>query len=107
YGFVKTSSSSYTTDNLKFKVYILEGGVFTPVTDVAAVSNLNDGVAHFVKNNVNYAILLPANSTKSLYVAFWINEITASQNADQEKDLNCRIGFEGVGGSQVSVSFDV
>lgn len=107
YGFVKTKTSSYTTNNVKFKVYAFEDDVYVPVTDAAVVSNVSNGVVHFTKNSANYATSIAANDTETLYVAFWISEISAPQNADQDKDLNCVIGFEGIGGAQVSNSFGV
>lgn len=106
-GFIRTTSSTYTTTNLKYKVYTKTNNTYTAVTDASSLSNDSGGSTYFKTNNNNYIITLPNNSSQTYYVLFWINEIKADQNQDQGKNYSCRFGFEGTTGSQLSASFNI
>lgn len=106
-GFIKTNLSTYTTNNLKYKVYTKTNNTYTAITDDMTVSNEVDSKVYFKKNSSNYTLLLPANSTLTYYISFWINEVNGEQNDDQEKDYSCNFGFEGINGSKLSASFNI
>ena len=107
YGFVRTNTSTYITNNLKFKVYTRSNNTYTAITDATSVSNNSGDSVYFKVNNVNYTTNLTTNQTQTYYVVFWINEINDSQNDDQDKDYSCKFGFEGTDGAQLSVLFSV
>ena len=107
YGFVRTNTSTYTTNNLKYKVYTKTGSTYTAITDATSVSNESGNSVYFKKNNVNYTTSLSTNQEQKYYVVFWINEVNEDQNDDQNKDYSCKFGFEGSDGAQLSVLFSV
>lgn len=105
--FVRTISSTYTTTNLKYKVFTKSGNTYTAVSDAMTLSH-NAGDSVFAKsNNSNVTFSLQTNGTQELYFAFWIQEVNQAQNDDQNKDYNCKIGFEANNSTQLSVSFSV
>ena len=106
-GYVITSSSTYTTNNLKYKVYTKSGNVYTAVTDAMILSHNSGDSVYFKSNNVNLTTNIAINETKTYYIAFWINEVNGVQNADQEQNYSCKIGFEGLNGSSLSIPFNV
>ena len=71
------------------------------------VNNTKDSNVYFKKTNNNYNISLAVSGSLTYYVAFWIEEISGEQNADQSKTYSCRFGFEGVNGANLSAEFDV
>ena len=107
YGFVRTNTSTYTTNNLKFKVYTRSNNTYTAITDASSVSNNSGDSVYFKLNNTNITTSLATNQTQTYYVVFWINEINDDQNDDQNKDYSCKFGFEGTDGAQLSVLFNV
>lgn len=106
-GFIRTNTSTYITNNLKYKVYTKTGTTYTAITDAESLSNNSGDSVYFKKNNTNVVTSLAANATQDYYVVFWINEKNESQNDDQEKDFSCKFGFEGTDGAQLSASFNV
>ncbi len=106
-GFVMTTSSTYVTNNLKYRVYTMSNGIYTAVTDTLSLSNDSGGSSYFKSNNSNYSITLPTGGNQDYYIVFWIQEINGEQNMDQGKNYSCRIGFEGVNGSKLSAAFNI
>lgn len=106
-GFIRTNSSTYITNNLKYKVYTKNQDTYTAVTDLQSLSNDSGGSTYFKKDNNNYVTTLNKNETVTYYILFWLNEASSEQNDDQEKNYNCKFGFEGVNGSKLSASFSV
>lgn len=105
--FVRTNSSTYTTNHLKYKVFTKSGNTYTAVSDAMVISH-NAGDSVYAKlNNTNITFSLLANATQDLYFAFWIEEVNQAQNDDQNKDYSCKIGFEANSSTQLSVSFSV
>lgn len=111
HGFIRTSNSTYLTNNLKYMVYSEENGILTPVTDVMTLSHTSGDTVYFKKNNTNINITVEDGSsektTKTYYVSFWLSEINGEQNDDQGKSYNCKIGFESMYGDKLSSTFEI
>lgn len=110
-GFIRTSTSTYTSNNLKYMVYSENSGVFTPVTDILTLTHNSGDTVYFKKNNMNFSTsLLDGTSSPQIityYIAFWISEINGEQNEDQDKTFDCKIGFESVYGDKLTSTFVV
>lgn len=109
HGFIRTSNSTYTSDNLKFMIYTKNGNVYTPITDIITITHNSGDTMYFKKNSSTYVTKIGDGTTSpqtiSYYVVFWISEIEASQNEDQGKSYNCIMGFESIHGDKLTSSF--
>lgn len=110
-GFIRTSTSTYTSSNLKYMVYTENGGTYTPVTDALVLSHNSGDTVYFKKNNANYTTSLLDGTTSpqkvTYYIVFWISEINGDQNVDQSKTFDCKIGFESIYGDKLTSTFVV
>lgn len=106
-GFIRTSNSTYTTENLKYQVY---NSNFAAVTDVMTITHNSGDTVYFKKGEQSYPINLAdgtTNETKvSYYIVFWISEINEPQD-DQDKTYDCKIGFESIYGDKLTSTFNV
>lgn len=111
HGFIRTSNSTYTSDNLKFMVYTKNGNSYTPMTDPLTITHNSGDTIYFKKDGSNYITNVANGNTSpqtvSYYIVFWISEINASQNEDQGKIYNCMLGFESIHGDKLTSSFVV
>ena len=110
-GFIRTSTSTYTSSNLKYMVYTENGGTYTPVTDALVLTHNSGDTVYFKKNNANYTTSLLDGTTSpqkvTYYIVFWISEINGDQNVDQSKTFDCKIGFESIYGDKLTSTFVV
>ncbi len=111
HGFIRTSNSTYTSNNLKYMVYTNSGNTFTPVTDVLTLTHNSGDTVYFKKDGTNYITNI-ADGTNgaqkvTYYIVFWISEIEGEQNDDQSKTFDCKIGFESVYGDKLTSTFVV
>ena len=104
-GFVRTSNSTYTTNNLTYKVYTKTGNTYTPITSATSVSNAVGDTVYFKNNNSNYTTSLIANASATYYIVFFIKNVE-NNNDDMGKTFDCKIGFESIYGNELSASFD-
>ena len=99
-GYLKTSSTTYTTGNLKYQIYDTN---YNAVTDVLTPSLTANQKVYFKKgsNNVNTTI----NSTNiEYYLVMWITETNTMQTADYSKTYSGVVGFEAVSGDRIEAS---
>lgn len=99
-GYLKTSSTTYTTGNLKYQIYDTN---YNAVTDVLTPSLTANQKVYFKKgsNNVNTTI----NSTNiEYYLVMWITETNTMQTADYSKNYSGVVGFEAVSGDRIEAS---
>lgn len=110
-GFIRTSTSTYTSSNLKYIVYTENGGTYTPVTDALVLTHNSGDTVYFKKNSTNYTTSLLDGTTNpqkvTYYIVFWISEIEGEQNEDQSKTFDCKIGFESIYGDKLTSTFVV
>lgn len=110
-GFIRTSTSTYTSNNLKYMVYTENSGTFTPITDALVLTHDSGDTVYFKKNNTNYITSLLDGTTTSqkvtYYIVFWVSEINGEQNDDQSKTFDCKIGFESIYGDKLTSTFVV
>lgn len=110
-GFIRTSTSTYTSSNLKYMVYTENGGTYTPVTDALVLTHNSGDTVYFKKNSTNYTTSLLDGTTNpqkvTYYIVFWISEIEGEQNEDQSKTFDCKIGFESIYGDKLTSTFVV
>lgn len=57
HGFIRTSNSTYTSDNLKFMIYTKNGNVYTPITDIITITH-NSGDTMYFKRIVVLTLLI-------------------------------------------------
>lgn len=110
-GFIRTSTSTYTSNNLKYMVYTENRGTYTPVTDALVLTHNSGDTVYFKKNNTNFTTSLLDGTTTpqkvTYYIVFWISEIEGEQNEDQSKTFDCKIGFESIYGDKLTSTFVV
>lgn len=99
--YITTTSTTYTTTNLKAQLY---DDSFHPVSDVMTVSNDSNGKVYFTTSEENLAINL-GSSNKSYYLVVWIMETSSSQVNDQGKSFSGTITFEGENGESANIDF--
>ena len=110
-GFIRTSTSTYTSSNLKYMVYTENGGIYTPITDSLVLTHNSGDTVYFKKDGNNYITKMFDGTTTpqtiSYYIVFWITEIDGEQNEDQDKTFDCKIGFESIYGDKLTSTFVV
>lgn len=89
YGYVRTSSSSYTTDNLVYQIF---DSSYNALTDIMTISNVTDTTVYFKKNTVNYSIT--SNGNVEFYLVIWLHDTGDFQNEDYSKTFAGYVGFE-------------
>ena len=100
-GYITTSSSTYTTDNLKFQIYDVN---FNPVTDVVSLSQKANNKTYFINNSNMVSTTL--NSVDVVYyLVIWLTETGNVQNADYAKSFSGQVGFESISGEKLTASF--
>ena len=99
--YITTTSTTYTTTNLKAQLY---NSSFSPVSNVMSVSNDSNGKVYFTTSEGNLTINL-GTSNISYYLVVWISETSSSQLADQDKTFSGTITFEAENGESRSIDF--
>ena len=93
-GYLKTSSTTYTTGNLKYQVYDTN---YNAVTDVLTPSLTASQKVYFKKGSNNISTTI--NSTNvEYYLVMWITETNTMQTADYSKNYSGVVGFEAISG---------
>ncbi len=91
YGYIRTGTSTYTTDHLKFQVF---DPSFTALTDVMTLSNVTDEIVYFEKGSDYYTTT--SNGTVTYYLAIWLSDTGLPQPEDYSKTFDGFVGFESV-----------
>ena len=92
YGYVKTTSTTYTTSNLKYQIF---DSSYNAITDVMSISKTANDLVYFKKGTTQVSIA--STGTKTYYLAIWLSDTNNDQSADYSKTFNGAIGFELVG----------
>lgn len=99
-GYLKTSSTTYTTSNLKYQIF---NSSYTAVSDVMTVSTTANGVVYFTKNNNKVSISM-GNTTTEYYLVMWISDTNSMQTSDYSKTFSGVVGFEATSGNKLQAS---
>ena len=92
YGYVRTTESTYITDNLKYQIFDTN---YNALTDVMTLSKVADETVYNKKNDVNYSVV--STGTTTYYLVIWLTDIAAqNQSDDYSKTFSGVVGFESV-----------
>lgn len=97
YGYVKTISTTYTSDNLKYQIYDSNN---KSITDVMTISRNENELIYFTKDQNRLS--LTSTGTSTYYLVIWLSDPGTDQtdidsSNTTTKKLNGKIGFELVG----------
>lgn len=101
YPYITTTSSTYTTNNLKCKLF---NSSFTAVSDVITLSRTANAKTYITSSSSNYAVNMTSTS-QVYYLAIWLSDTNASQTTDYSKTFSGTITFEAPGTGSVKSSF--
>lgn len=109
-GYIKTSSSTYETNHLKYQLFTLSNNTYTAVSDMSVVNHTVNAINYFtLGSNINFS-LIDGNTTNQVsdyYLAIWISDPNVNQLEDQDKTYDGIITFISPGGETISTSFTV
>ena len=91
YGYIKTNTSNYITDNLKYQIF---DSSYNALTDVMTLSKTSDTSVYFESNSLNYSVT--SSGTTTYYLAIWLTDTGENQKDDYSKTFSGYIGFESV-----------
>lgn len=99
--YISTTSTTYTTDNLKCQLF---DSNYNPVSDIVTISKVvNDRI--YFKNGANNIATEINNKEVTYYLAIWLHETSGLQNADYSKTFSGEVVFESLNGDKISASF--
>lgn len=92
YGYIRTVSSTYKTNNLKYQLF---DNSYTAVTDIMEMEHTADSLVYFTKDSDYY--ISSSVGTNNYYLAIWLSDTGISQSDDYSKEYDGYIGFELIG----------
>ena len=102
-GYLKTISTTYTSNNLKYQLFTRSGNTYTAASDMKVVPLTANATSNFTLNNNDLVISLNAgtSSTYSVdyYLAIWLSDPGNNQLIDSDKTYNGSVTFSSSGGS--------
>ena len=101
-GYLKTSSTTYTTTNLRYRLYDEN---YNSVSDIGTVGITANTMNYFKSGANNISVTIPANGTKDYYLVIWLHDIGENQLEDQDKSYTGNISFTSQNGGTVSSNF--
>ena len=101
-GYLKTSSTSYTTTNLRYRLYDEN---YNSVSDIGTVGITANTMNYFKSGANNVSVTIPANGTKDYYLVIWLHDVGENQLEDQNKSYTGSITFTSQSGATVSSNF--
>ncbi|MGM9876452.1 MAG: hypothetical protein ACI310_04400 [Bacilli bacterium] len=100
-GYLKTSSTTYTTGNLKYQIYDTN---YNAISDVMTPSLTTNEKVYFTKDSNMVTTSMNHNDTE-YYLVMWITETNTLQNADYSKNYTGLVGFETLSGERIEATF--
>lgn len=99
--YITTTSSTYTTTNLKCQLF---NSSYTAVSDVITISNTANGKVYITSsgNNVNISL---SSTSQTYYLAIWLTDTLSSQPDDYSKTFAGTITFDAGNSGMVYVDF--
>ena len=98
---ITTTSSTYTTTNLKCQLYNTS---YQAISDIITPSNTANGKVYFTNNSSNISVNL-SSASQTYYLVMWLTDTLSSQSADYSKAYSGTITFESGTGGMVYVDF--
>lgn len=100
-GYIETTSTTYTTTNLKYQLFSDNYTALSTSESLAAI-----GKKSYFKDTANNYVHTEIDTTPiNYYLVIWLSETNESQNEDMNKDFSGNIVFESINGNQISASF--
>lgn len=96
-GYLKTTSTTYTTGNLKYQIYNTS---YTAVSDIMTASLTTDEKVYFTINN-NKLTTDIENTNIVYYLVMWISDTGSLQSEDYSKSYSGVVGFETLSGDRI------
>lgn len=105
-GYIETTSTTYSTNNLKYQIFTKNGSVYNSVTMIDIIPQTVGNKTYFKNNASNLqTTTVNANSSITFYLALWLSDTGTSQNEDFEKSYTGKVVFESVFGDKLEASF--
>ncbi len=108
-GNMKTVSSTYTTSNLKYRLYTLNGNTYTALSDIGTVNNNTNAINYFESSGSNVTLFLENGSvsvnTVDVYLVIWISDPGSNQINDQNKSYTGQLSFVSAAGNTLTSTF--
>ena len=105
-----TTSTTYTTNNLKYQLFTRSGNTYTAASDMKTVPITANGTSTFTLNNSSMSVNLSAGTTSSpsstnYYLAIWLSDTSSNQPADIDKTYSGTVQFMSSDGGMISADF--
>ena len=105
YGFLQTNSTTYTTNNLKYRLFTKSGNNYTGVTDNLNISIATNTENYFKTGGNNYNFSIPANGSLTYYLVIWLSDNNTNQSDDINKTYSGVVGFRSTTGNTITSKF--
>lgn len=96
-GYLKTTSTTYTTGNLKYQIYDTS---YTAVSDIMTASLTTDEKVYFTINNNKLTTDIEKTNIV-YYLVMWISDTGSLQSEDYSKSYSGVVGFETLSGDRI------
>ena len=108
-GNLKTLSSTYATNNLKYQLFTLSGSTYSAISTATQINRTTNAINYFKLNNTDVTISLNDGSssatTKDVYLAIWISDPGSNQLDDQNKTFTGQLSFTSTQGNTITSTF--
>ena len=108
-GNLKTLTSTYTTNNLKYQLFTLSGSTYSAISTATAINRTANAINYFKLNSTDVTISLndgsSSSTTKDIYLAIWISDPGNNQLDDQNKTFTGQLSFTSTHGSTITSNF--
>ena len=108
-GGIITSSSTYTTSNLKYQLFTLNNSTYTAASDSSSVSNVATTLNSFTLNSSNMSFSLADGTSSTVisdyYLVIWLSDDGTNQLADRDKTFTGAIQFVSTNGATIQSTF--
>jgi len=108
-GNIKTISSTYATNNLKYQLFTLSGSRYTAISSATSINNTANATNYFKLNDTDVTVSLSdgtnSSTTNDVYLAIWISDPGSNQLADQNKSFTGQVSFSSTHGDTITSSF--
>ena len=107
-GNIKTTNTTYTTNNLKYQLFTLSGSTYTAASDMKSVPAVNT-TSDFTLNSSNISVNLTEGTTTpyttDYYLVLWLSDPGTNQLEDSNKSYSGTVSFVSTNGNIISVDF--
>ncbi len=108
-GNLKTVSSTYTTNNLKYQLFTLSGNTYSAITTAAAINNTANALNYLRLNNTDITVSMAdgtaSSTTVDMYLVLWLSDTGSNQLDDQNKSFSGQLSFVSAYGDTLTSTF--